>query len=271
MACVAAAEQPNLPGRSLERALSLPGKPFGKGLHLIESGGHRTIVVGRLAIYDWDVAEVEEENLAAAIVLRGGLATQVELAEVLGRHRNTIYRLNRRARERGLSGVVREKPGPKAPYKVTAAVREAVAKGVAEGRDARGLGELVVERTGVVLGGSVARRRHARHLINGYEDEPAFTTDSADLFQFDVTCPGPTLSAHPQKWQSPLVYVSCRKPGPFRRVGPCQPTTHPYNHAEVPPTAGRQAYQSAPSSPRLTEEVMDHGMIRRRAWPVRPP
>jgi transposase len=156
MACVAAAEQPNLPGRSLERALSLPGKPFGKGLRLVESGGHRTMVVGRVAIYHWDAAERDEENLAAAIVLREGLATQVELAEVLGRHRNTMYRLNRRARDRGLAGVIREKPGPKGPYKVTPVVREVVTEGVAEGRDVRALGELVLERTGI--------RVSARHV-----------------------------------------------------------------------------------------------------------
>jgi transposase len=176
----------------MERALSLPGKPFGKGLRLVEGRGHRTIVLGQVAIHHWEAAEQDEENLAAAIVLRAGLATQVELAEVLCRHRNTMYRLNRRARDGGVASVIREKPGPKGPSKVTAVVREVVAEGVAEGREVRALGELVLERTGVTLSARHVGRLASEAVAQrsqGIEDE--LELEPAQALDAEVARPGP--------------------------------------------------------------------------------
>ena len=61
-----------------------------------------------------------------ALLARARVATDIELAEAFGCHRNTVARLKRRLEEGGMAGVVPAKPGPKGPHKVTPAVMEVV-------------------------------------------------------------------------------------------------------------------------------------------------
>jgi transposase len=91
-------------------------------------------------------------------LLGAGQATQVELGSLLGYHRNTIGRLAERVEREGVAGVVRAKPGPKAPHKVTAAVLAVVDEGIVAGLGYTRLRRLVKERTGVSLSAMHVRR-----------------------------------------------------------------------------------------------------------------
>ena len=139
-------------------ARSLPGIPFGRGLRLVESSGKRAVLVGNIALHLWDVGDEAAERVVIISLLGAGQATQVELGSLLGYHRNTIGRLAERVEREGVAGVIRAKPGPKGPHKVTAAVLAVVDEGVAAGLGCTRLRRLVKERTGVSLSAMHVRR-----------------------------------------------------------------------------------------------------------------
>jgi hypothetical protein len=137
---------------------SLPGIPFGRGLRLVESGGKRAVLVGNIALHFWDVGDEAAERVVIISLLGAGQATQVELGSLLGYHRNTIGRLAERVEREGVAGVIRAKPGPKGPHKVTTAVLAVVDEGIATGLGCTRLRRLVKERTGVSLSAMHVRR-----------------------------------------------------------------------------------------------------------------
>jgi transposase len=138
----------------------LPGVPFGRGLRLVESGEQRAVVAGSAVLHVWDASDSAAERVVIVSLLRAKQAKQVELGPLLGYHRNTIGRLAERVEEDGMAAVIRAKPGPKRPHKVTSEVLAVLDEGVAAGLGCRRLRRLVEERTGVALS-----EGHVGHLV----------------------------------------------------------------------------------------------------------
>jgi hypothetical protein len=129
----------------------LPGVAFGRGLRLVESCGQRAVFAGAAALHVWDAADKVAERVVIISLLRARQTTQVELGSLLGYHRSTIGRLVERVEQDGTTGLIRSKPGPKGPHKVTAEVIGVLDEGVAAGLGCVRLCRLVEERTGVSL------------------------------------------------------------------------------------------------------------------------
>ena len=125
------------------------GTPIGKRLRLLHSDGQCAIFLGDTAIHLYDSQDSGAQAAVIALLARARAATDIELAETFGCHRNTVGRLERRLEQAGIAGVVSLKRGPKRPRKVTPAVKEVI-------RELSHLGSLKVtrsieQRTGVRL------------------------------------------------------------------------------------------------------------------------
>ena len=125
------------------------GAPLGKRLRLLQSDGQRAVFLGDSAIHLYDAQDSGAQAAAIALLARARVATDIELAETFGCHRNTVGRLERRLEQAGMAGVVSLKRGPKGPRKITPAVKEVI-------RELSHLGSLKVtrsieQRTGVCL------------------------------------------------------------------------------------------------------------------------
>jgi hypothetical protein len=103
-----------------------PGTPLGKRLRFLQSNGQCAVFLGDTAIHAYDAQDSGAQAAAIALLARARVATDIELGEAFGCHRNTVARLERRLQEGGMAGVVPAKRGPKAPHKVTPAVMEVV-------------------------------------------------------------------------------------------------------------------------------------------------
>ncbi len=125
------------------------GTPLGKRLRFFQSNGQCAVFLGDRAIHVYDAQDSGAQAAAIALLARARVATDIELAEAFGCHRNTVGRLERRLERAGMAGVVSLKRGPKGPRKVTSAVKEVI-------RELSHLGSLKVtrsieQRTGVCL------------------------------------------------------------------------------------------------------------------------
>lgn len=129
---------------------ALPGKPIGRWLSVVESGGVRAVFFGPTPIQVFDATDAAATAAAMAMLSRVGLASDAAIAAAFGCHRNTVGRLARRLAAEGLAAVVPARRGPKGPSKVTPEVDAVIA---AEARRLSGprLVEAVAERTGVRL------------------------------------------------------------------------------------------------------------------------
>lgn len=126
-----------------------PGIPIGKRLRLLQSDGQCAVFLGDTAIHLYDSQDSGAQAAVVALLARARAATDIELAETFGCHRNTVGRLKRRLEQAGIAGVVSLKRGPKRPRKVTPAVQEVI-------KELSHLGSLKVtrsieQRTGVHL------------------------------------------------------------------------------------------------------------------------
>ena len=125
------------------------GIPLGQRLLVLESAGRRAVCLGSTVIHLYDPGDRAAEAAAIALLARARVASDIELAQAFGCHRNTVARLERRLEQDGMRGVVPGKRGPKGPHKVTPAVLEVV-------RELAHLGcvkvaRAVEQRTGVCL------------------------------------------------------------------------------------------------------------------------
>ncbi|MCA1700702.1 MAG: hypothetical protein LC790_18075, partial [Actinobacteria bacterium] len=128
---------------------SVPGRPVGKRLTLLESGDRRAVFLGPTAIHVYDRADRAAEAVCMAGLARAGLAPDVDIAAAFGVHRNTVGRLARRFESDGMAAVVPAKRGPKGPSKVTGEVIAVVTEhATLPGRQLR---ELIAQETGVRL------------------------------------------------------------------------------------------------------------------------
>ena len=154
------------------------GTPLGKRLRLLQSNGQRAVFLGDTAIHLYDAGDRGAEAAALALLARARVATDTELGEAFGCHRNTVARLERRLEQAGMAGVVPAKRGPKGPHKVTPAVMEVV-------NELSHLGSLHVtraieQRTGVRLNRTYVSSllKHVREAVAEqgalwHESEPA--------------------------------------------------------------------------------------------------
>jgi transposase len=104
-----------------------PGIAIGHRLRLISSDRERVIFLGGTAIARFTSGDKASEDAAIALLASARAASEHDLAQALGRHRNTISRLRGRMERGGIAAVVPAKRGPKGPYKVTAELLELVA------------------------------------------------------------------------------------------------------------------------------------------------
>src|SRR5439155_3950537 len=106
------------------------------------------------------------QRIAAAQLVKLGLARQEELSAALDIDRSTLYRQHRKLMAHGIAGVVDAKRGPRGPHRFTTEKRERAARLLAEGMSIR----QVAERLGVTEG----TIRHARRRGDlGGETAPA--------------------------------------------------------------------------------------------------
>lgn len=108
-------------------------------LQVLENDGQRAVFLGTTSIDVYDAQDRAAEAAALALLARAGVATQDQLADAFGCHRNTVGRLKSRLAHGGMAEVVPAKRGPKSPHKATPAVLEVV-------RDLAGLGRVQVTR-----------------------------------------------------------------------------------------------------------------------------
>ena len=142
------------------------GIPLGRRLRVLDSDGQRAVFIGATAIHVYDLHDRAAEVAAIALLACAQVATHVELAEVFGRHRNTVGRLEQRLLHGGMAEVVPAKRGPKGPHKVTPAVRE-VARELAHLGGAE-VARAIEQRTGVRL-----HIRYVRRLLHEVRAEVA--------------------------------------------------------------------------------------------------
>jgi len=123
--------------------------PFGRQLRLLSSGDQRAVFIGDTPIHLWDASEFVTEAATIAILGRAKVASNIELAQAFGCHRNRVGRLVGRTARQGLAAVIPAKPGPKGPSKVTPQVMAVIESAPELGHAATA--RLVAERTGVSI------------------------------------------------------------------------------------------------------------------------
>jgi hypothetical protein len=142
----------------------LPGVPIGKRLRLLEADGVRAVFLGNVAIHVFDAHDKAAESACIAMLSRADLASDIDIAEAFGCHRNTVARLAGRLSTEGMAAVVPAKRGPRGPSKVTPAVLEVIAN-EGGGLSAAALARRIAQRTGVALSVSHVARLSAHRPI----------------------------------------------------------------------------------------------------------
>ena len=75
--------------------------------------------MGATPIQFFDADDRAATAATVAMLARLGAASNIEIGEAFGRHRNTVARLSDRLARGGMAAMVPAKPGPKGPHKVT--------------------------------------------------------------------------------------------------------------------------------------------------------
>ena len=141
------------------------GIPLGR-LQVLESDGQRVVFLGATSIHVYDAQDRAAEAAALALLARAGGATQDQLADAFGCHRNTVGRLKSRLTHGGMAEVVPAKRGPKGPHKATPAVLEVV-------RELSGLGRVQVTRSIAQRAGVQLHVRYVGRLLQQVRAEMA--------------------------------------------------------------------------------------------------
>jgi len=165
------------------------GNPLGKRLRLFQSNGQCAVLLGDTAIHVYDAQDRGAQAAAIALLARARVATDIELGEAFGCHRNTVARLERRVEQGGMAGVVPAKRGPKGPHKVTPAVVQ-VAKDLSHLGCVK-LTREIAERTGV--------RLHSRYVGSLLKQVRASAPEQGDLWQEPDAVPEPESEVAPTR------------------------------------------------------------------------
>lgn len=151
---------------------------------MLDSAGQRAVYFGTLAIYVYDIGDEAAEAACIAMLSRAGLATDSDIAQAFGCHRNTVARKAERLTNEGMAAVIPARRGPKGPSKATDEVL-AVLKEHAASLASPALRSLISEQTGVTLSEAYVRvlaatqraTFHQQTLGHGATDEGAGGTD----------------------------------------------------------------------------------------------
>jgi transposase len=123
---------------------------------MLDSAGQRAVYFGTLAIYVYDIGDDAAEAACIAMLSRAGLATDIDIAQAFGCHRNTVARKAERLTNEGMAAVIPARRGPKGPSKATDEVL-AVVKEHAASLSSPALRLLIIEETGVTLSEAYVR------------------------------------------------------------------------------------------------------------------
>jgi transposase len=99
---------------------------FGRRYTLLQQGDQAGVFVGQIPLHLFDFGDRAQVAYVMAALAAAGGATKIEIANAFGVHRNTVTRVRGRLEQGGMAALVRGKPGPKRPHKVTAEVRQMV-------------------------------------------------------------------------------------------------------------------------------------------------
>ncbi len=138
----------------------LAGRRLGRRLRMVDNGGECAVMQGGMPVYIFDRSDRVAEAATMASLSRCDLATDIEIAEAFGFHRNTVARRAVKLKAQGLSALVPAKPGPKGPHKLTPAVVRVIRDNTELGP--RALGDMVAQVTGVRLSMSYLHAFRAR-------------------------------------------------------------------------------------------------------------
>jgi len=118
----------------------LPGLLFGHGLRLLRNPEceRYALFVQGTALWHWQAADDASQRLVIGQVVNAKLASQLEVAEVFGVHRNTVARIARQVETEGVEATIRRKPGPRHAHKVTPVVLAELRRAVEDGRSTYG-------------------------------------------------------------------------------------------------------------------------------------
>ena len=185
------------------------GIPLGRRLRVLESDGQRAVFVGATAIHLYDAYDRGAEAAAIALLARARIATQIQLGEAFGCHRNTVARLEQRLEQAGMAGVVPAKRGPKGPHKVTPAVWEVVS-GLSHLSRAE-VTRAIEERTGVWL--------HVTSVGRLLKQVRAAAAEQAVLWQEPEPAPEAGPELEPEGAEPPAAEVPVAGQEPVQGTG----------------------------------------------------
>ncbi len=205
------------------RLLPELGDRLGEKLRVVRNDGQVAVFAGQLPIQIFDADDRAARAAGVAMLSRLNLATDIEIGQAFGLHRNTVARLSSRYQEGGMRAVVPAKRGPRGPHKVTPAVIEVVREN--RGLEILQLRRLVAERTGVQL--SHGRMWQLRRECVGEQAELAMGVEaaaseetaeraSAEVVALDTSAPPAVqLEAGPSEevardWEPPTTIVEGR-------------------------------------------------------------
>jgi hypothetical protein len=118
-------------GDTRERALAVDDVSFAgwtpeKSIKVIEGDSRTQVLVKGQPYMSWRSGDEGCARLAMVQLYGCGLGTQEELAEAFGRHVNSVQRYLADFAGQGLRGLLPERSGPKAPWKITPQLRSKI-------------------------------------------------------------------------------------------------------------------------------------------------
>ena len=161
-------------------AVPLSGVLFGHGLRLLHDPDSQrsAVFLDGTALFAWHADDAASERLVMAQIVNAKLASQTEVAQVFGVHRNTVARVARQVETEGVGATSRRKPGPRRPHKVTAEVRAELERAVEAGLSSYAAQRQLQQRLGVALSQSHVDRllrqlknRRGEQLVLGLGDQ----------------------------------------------------------------------------------------------------
>lgn len=144
-------------------AIDLPKPPQGTALGkltLIHSQGRTAAFLRDLPLFIFRLDDRADLNLTVAQIANSGLASQIEIADALNIHRNTVGRIQQRYAAGGPSALVPAKRGPKGPHKLTPQLLTLLQEH--PHLSSNQLQQLVAEKTNVVFSAAYIRELRGR-------------------------------------------------------------------------------------------------------------
>ncbi|EQD60075.1 transposase, partial [mine drainage metagenome] len=158
---------------------------FGRRYTLLQQDDRAGVFVGSIPLHLFDVHDRAQVAYVMAALDAAGGASKIEIAGAFGVHRNTVTRVRDRLDQGGMAALVRVKPGPKGPHKVTEAVRQMVIKNVE--LSSTEVAQKIFQELGVKLTSSRVRQlrrnaaAHQLELLPAAEPVVAAAAEAAEV------------------------------------------------------------------------------------------